>query len=219
MRNTRLPRRLGATAALLVALLPASAGADEPTTTAGDLAVEVVDTVTDLAYRTCTFTFTPRPLTIAQTTSPTGSLSTWYEESGGLTFRTSSGCRSGVRAVACLKDESTPLHKTYGESRFTGCRTETSTTRTVTAVKRLNVPYLGPDANGARPYGKVTLQMFGYRIGSNGKYPSIPTACQQYTYVVNPPANVMYPVEAGSCYDAGYVVEDIVAPANSEPTN
>lgn len=220
MHSTRSIRGLCAAAALAAVISPLAASAD-PGTVVADGVVEATDLATDITVGLCnTKSFTPKPLQIVQTAPPTGSTSTWYDESGGLTYTSSSPCRGGVKAVACLTDESAPqLYKKYGDTRATACLTTTSTTHSATSLKHLKVPYLGADAGGVRPYGRVTLYMAGYRIGSNGKYPKVPNECQQYTYVVNPPANVMYPVEAGPCGDAAaYVLADVVAEA-SAPQN
>ena len=151
-----------------------------PDATPEDLLIEAVDLAADAASG-CRDSYLITPsIQVVPGTAPPGSSSTYYDERAGATFSVGTRCRAGVRVKVCITDRSAPRWTTYGAPYVKeGCATKENLTGRTTpnAEALIKVPYLGPDAGGARPYGDITVRIQGFNKRTDGKFPTSPNAC------------------------------------------
>lgn len=129
--------------------------------------------------------------------TPGGSSSTWYAEVSATRVTVNSRCRAGVKAVTCIIDKSVPVfYSVYpGRGEDPCVSTETKTGRMTTATRTIGVPYLGADAGGIRPYGRIVVRHKGYNLGSNGKW-GLPFVCRDDIFIAQPNGNLLQAVDS-----------------------
>ncbi len=166
---------------------------------AADVAVSLLDEVTDAAA-SCEKTLDVNPdgqppLAFTAFTPPDSS-STWFHETSQTKASVNSRCRVGVKAVVCLIDKSVPAVHTVWPRPEQRCKSaETRTGRMITASHTIDVPYLGADAGGVRPYGRIVVRHKGYNLNSRGAW-GLPYVCRDDIFIAQPNGNFVQPVDS-----------------------
>lgn len=205
----RALRGLAVVAAIAVAspLAATPANAEDPVTTAVELTEDTsalaVDSVLDLA-RGCTpvvTSWSPLPFTY---TPFIRNNSTWYREVGGGVAHLN--CTVPVKIQARLVDVSAPPFIPYRG----GAVPTYVTSKNPQDSGSLEVPYVGPDAPILRPYGQVTVRVEVFRKLSTGRYAKVYNGCNEWHYVISPPASltVTDPTSQSACANGTYELFD-----------
>lgn len=206
-----LLRALSLATALAVAVpvLAAPAAADDALTTAVLLGEDTLalggDTLADVA-RGCTpyvRSWTPKPL------KPEPFIrnnSTWYKITGGGTAHMS--CSASMKVMTRLIDVSVPPLFPTVIGRYS---TAFVTSANPGGTGLVEVPYVGPDAGGIRPFGQITVRVEVYRRLSTGRYAQVHYGCMEWSYVMQPAMSltVSDPSPQGGCkYGAALLAVD-----------
>lgn len=130
--------------------------------------------------------------------------STWYREVGGGIAHLN--CTIPVRIQARLIDASAPPFLPYRGPVSPAYMTSKNPQDTGV----VEAPYVGPDAPVLRPFGQITVRVEVFRKLSTGRYAKIYNGCNEWHYVISPPASltVTDPTSQSACANGTYELFD-----------